>query len=82
MTSAEDDLKKIHQTTVVVGGADTDYGRKVHWFRSTIFQILVVGGVFFCVCPPVRMFWMSSPLFRLLYVQMHAVYDFVLRCYV
>ncbi|KAJ7074136.1 hypothetical protein C8F01DRAFT_1272495 [Mycena amicta] len=21
---------------------------KVHWFRSTIFQILVVGGVFFC----------------------------------
>ncbi|KAG7448104.1 MFS general substrate transporter [Guyanagaster necrorhizus] len=22
---------------------------KVHWFRSTIFQILVVGGVFFCV---------------------------------
>lgn len=23
---------------------------KVHWYRSTIFQILVVGGVFFCVC--------------------------------
>lgn len=21
---------------------------KVHWFRSTVFQILVVGGVFFC----------------------------------
>ncbi|KAJ7630495.1 major facilitator superfamily domain-containing protein [Roridomyces roridus] len=26
--------------------ADAQY--KVHWFRSTIFQILVVGGVFFC----------------------------------
>lgn len=23
---------------------------KVHWFRSTIFQVIVVGGVFFCVC--------------------------------
>ncbi|KAJ6502158.1 major facilitator superfamily domain-containing protein [Mycena sanguinolenta] len=22
--------------------------RKVHWFRGTVFQILVVGGVFFC----------------------------------
>ncbi|KAJ8522395.1 hypothetical protein ONZ45_g1042 [Pleurotus djamor] len=22
--------------------------RKVHWFRSTIFQVFVVGGVFFC----------------------------------
>lgn len=21
----------------------------VHWFRSTVFQVLVVGGVFFCV---------------------------------
>ncbi|EEB96689.1 hypothetical protein MPER_04133 [Moniliophthora perniciosa FA553] len=21
---------------------------KVHWFRSTIFQVIVVGGVFFC----------------------------------
>ncbi|KAJ7630488.1 hypothetical protein FB45DRAFT_915686 [Roridomyces roridus] len=26
--------------------ADAQY--KVHWFRSTIFQILVIGGVFFC----------------------------------
>jgi len=23
---------------------------RVHWFRSTIFQVIVVGGVFFCVC--------------------------------
>ncbi len=27
-----------------------NYHGKVHWFRSTIFQIIVVGGVFFCVC--------------------------------
>ncbi len=23
--------------------------QKIHWFRSTTFQVLVVGGVFFCV---------------------------------
>lgn len=29
--------------------ADVPQRYQVQWFRGTIFQILVVGGVFFCV---------------------------------
>ncbi|KAK0228886.1 hypothetical protein IW262DRAFT_1293575 [Armillaria fumosa] len=34
--------------TVAVTQADDRIDMKVYWFRSTIFQIIVVGGVFFC----------------------------------
>ncbi|KIY50808.1 hypothetical protein FISHEDRAFT_38238 [Fistulina hepatica ATCC 64428] len=32
-----------------VASVDDSGYYKVHWFRSTVFQVLVVGGVFFCV---------------------------------
>lgn len=34
--------------SVAVTQADARNDMKVYWFRSTIFQIIVVGGVFFC----------------------------------
>ncbi|KAK0196770.1 MFS general substrate transporter [Armillaria mellea] len=34
--------------SVSVTQEDAYNDRKVYWFRSTVFQILVVGGVFFC----------------------------------
>lgn len=45
------ELKVDANTTTAAEISDVDMPQryKVHWYRGTIFQILVVGGVFFCV---------------------------------
>jgi len=40
------EIPELKNQVATSGDAPVRY--KVHWYRSTIFQILVVGGVFFC----------------------------------
>ncbi len=43
------EITKNFAGSVSVTQEDARNDMEVHWFRSTIFQIIVVGGVFFCV---------------------------------
>ncbi|KAJ7137687.1 major facilitator superfamily domain-containing protein [Mycena epipterygia] len=45
MAEAIPELKNFDAQAV---GLETAPRYKVHWYRSTVFQIIVVGGVFFC----------------------------------
>ncbi|KAJ7481250.1 major facilitator superfamily domain-containing protein [Mycena galericulata] len=42
-------MAKLPEKSDVATSGEAAVRYKVHWYRSTVFQILVVGGVFFCV---------------------------------
>lgn len=52
MSSSEKDPQVLTTPpALVMADSEPPARSNVYWFRGTIFQILVVGGVFFCVRP-------------------------------